>query len=52
MLAFAAPIKARDGRTIAALSVPFIAGVTIERMETIRLAVMDTASEISAAMPA
>jgi DNA-binding IclR family transcriptional regulator len=49
--AFAAPVLARDGRVIAALSVPFLAGTTPDRMERIRLAAIATAHGLTAALP-
>jgi len=49
--AFAAPVFAADGRMVAALSVPFLAGAEPSRMEEIRLAAIDTARAITAAMP-
>ncbi len=51
ILAYAAPVCARGGRTIAALSVPFLAGAGAERMEAIRLAAIEAARAISAALP-
>ncbi len=51
ILAFAAPVFARDGRMIAALSIPFLAGTAAARMEDIRLAAIDTARAISQDMP-
>jgi DNA-binding IclR family transcriptional regulator len=51
ILAFAAPVRAPDGRVLAALSVPFLAGTDAERMERIRRAAIATARAISDAMP-
>lgn len=48
--AFAAPVVAGDGRLAAAVSVPFLAGTEPSRMEEIRLAVIETARAISAAL--
>jgi DNA-binding IclR family transcriptional regulator len=45
--AYAAPIVARGGRVVAALSVPFLAGTAAGRMEEIRIKVIDTARQIS-----
>lgn len=50
--AFAAPVFARDGRMVAALSIPFLAGTSAARMEEIRAAAVDAARAMSAAMPA
>lgn len=49
--AFAAPVLARDGKVVAALSVPFLAGTEASRMEEIRMAAIATANAISNAMP-
>jgi DNA-binding IclR family transcriptional regulator len=51
ILAFAAPVFGRDGRLVAAISVPFLAGAEPRRMEEIRAAAIDTARAMSAAMP-
>ncbi|MFO1142558.1 MAG: IclR family transcriptional regulator [Amaricoccus sp.] len=51
ILAFAAPIRGRDGRMIAALSVPFLAGTGAARMDQIRDAAIAAAKGISAALP-
>jgi DNA-binding IclR family transcriptional regulator len=48
--AFAAPIVDGRGNMIAAISVPFLAGTEPRRMEEIRLAVLATAKELSAAL--
>lgn len=50
--AFAAPVAARDGRVLAALSIPFLAGTAASRMEEIRLAAIDVAAAITKDMPA
>jgi DNA-binding IclR family transcriptional regulator len=50
--AFAAPVTDRTGRVVAAISVPFLAGTPPSRMEDIRLAAIDAARAMSAAMPA
>jgi DNA-binding IclR family transcriptional regulator len=50
--AFAAPIPDRTGKTIAALSVPFLAGADKQRMERIRAAVIAVAGAIAADLPA
>ena len=50
--AFAAPVFARDGSMVAALSIPFLAGTSAARMEEIRAAAVDAARAMSAAMPA
>lgn len=49
--AFAAPVFARGGGMVAAISVPFLAGTKPGRMEQIRLAAVEAARTISAAMP-
>jgi DNA-binding IclR family transcriptional regulator len=51
VLAFAAPIFDSRGHMVAALSMPFLAGTETGRMEEIRLAVIDMAAAISAAIP-
>jgi DNA-binding IclR family transcriptional regulator len=45
--AFAAPVFGGDGRLVAALSVPFLAGTPPERMEMIRLAAIATAEALA-----
>ncbi|WP_245440328.1 IclR family transcriptional regulator [Neorhizobium sp. T25_13] len=50
--AFAAPVRDRTGRVVAALSIPYLAGAEASRMEEIRLAAIDAARAISEAMPA
>lgn len=50
--AFAAPVFGRDGDALAGLSVPFLAGVSPERMEEIRLATIAAAKAITAAVKA
>jgi DNA-binding IclR family transcriptional regulator len=50
--AFAAPIPDRTGKTIAALSIPFLAGADKQRMERIRVAVIAAAGAIAADLPA
>jgi DNA-binding IclR family transcriptional regulator len=49
--AFAAPARAPDGRVVAAISVPFLAGTPPARMEEIRLATIAAAEAVSAAIP-
>lgn len=49
--AFAAPIFGKDGRVMAAISVPFLAGTEAERMEQIRSAVLNAAKSLSATVP-
>ena len=49
--AFAAPVFAKSGRLVAAISVPFLAGAEPSRMEEIRIAAMDAARAMSEAMP-
>ncbi|MEJ0013652.1 MAG: IclR family transcriptional regulator [Bauldia sp.] len=49
--AFAAPIPDRNGRIIAALSVPFLAGADAAHAEKIRAAVIATAGAIAADLP-
>ena len=51
ILAYAAPIRARDGRVLAAISVPFLAGTDPLRMEQIRQGAVAAAQAISNAMP-
>jgi DNA-binding IclR family transcriptional regulator len=48
--AFAAPVFGPDGSMVAALSVPFLAGTSPERMEELRLAAIATAKAITAAL--
>lgn len=48
--AFAAPVLARDGAIVAALSVPFLAGANEGRMEVIKSAVIRTAGAITDAL--
>jgi DNA-binding IclR family transcriptional regulator len=48
--AFAAPVFGPDGKLVAALSVPFLAGTPPERMEELRLAAIATAKAITAAL--
>jgi DNA-binding IclR family transcriptional regulator len=50
--AFAAPIPDRTGRTVAALSVPFLAGASPAHMEKIRVSVIAVAGAIAADLPA
>jgi DNA-binding IclR family transcriptional regulator len=50
--AFAAPVRDRTGRVVAAISIPYLAGAEASRMEEIRLAAIDAARAISEAMPA
>jgi DNA-binding IclR family transcriptional regulator len=49
--AYAAPIRDLSGRVIAALSIPFLHGTESDEVEDIRLAVINTADEISKALP-
>lgn len=49
--AFAAPVFGRDGAVLAALSVPFLAGTPMARMEEIRTRTIEMAAAISAAVP-
>ena len=49
--AFAAPVRDRTGRVVAAISIPYLAGAEASRMEEIRLAAIDAARAISEAMP-
>ncbi|MEO7222081.1 MAG: IclR family transcriptional regulator [Devosia sp.] len=49
--AFAAPVFDTRGEMVAALSVPFLAGTEPRRVEDIRLATIDTAKELTAAIP-
>ncbi len=50
--AFAAPVPGRNGRTVAALSVPFLAGAETDRRELIRAATISAAGAIAADIPA
>lgn len=49
--AYAAPVFTRDGKVVAALSVPFLAGSEPSRMEEIRIATIAFARLMSEAMP-
>ena len=49
--AFAAPIFDSRNQMVAALSIPFLAGAPPDRMESIRLAAIAAAKDISAAIP-
>lgn len=49
--AFAAPVFDTRGEMVAALSIPFLAGTEASRMEEIRLATINAAKAISAAIP-
>lgn len=49
--AFAAPVFDRDGKVLAAVSVPFLAGTEAARMERIRSTVVAVAQDLSEAMP-
>jgi DNA-binding IclR family transcriptional regulator len=49
--AYAAPIRDRDGRVLAALSIPFLHGTESEQAEDIRVTVISLADEISTALP-
>jgi DNA-binding IclR family transcriptional regulator len=49
--AYAAPIFEADGRLAAALSVPFLAGATRDRLSRIRDAVIAAAQALTAEMP-
>lgn len=51
VLAFAAPIYDSRNQMVAALSIPFLAGTDPTRMESLRLAAIAAAKEISAAIP-
>lgn len=48
--AFAAPVTDAGGKVVAALSVPFLAGTAHARMEEIRMATIERAAAISAAV--
>jgi DNA-binding IclR family transcriptional regulator len=48
--AYAGPIRDRDGRVLAALSIPFLHGTESEQAEDIRIAVISMADEISQAL--
>ncbi len=49
--AYAAPIRDHEGTVIAALSIPFLGGTESGRVEDIRLAVINTAAQISSILP-
>jgi DNA-binding IclR family transcriptional regulator len=51
ILAYAAPVRAPDGRLLAAISVPFLAGTPPERMEEIRRAVVEAGNAVTGALP-
>jgi DNA-binding IclR family transcriptional regulator len=51
ILAYAAPIRDRNGKVVAALSVPFLLGSSAEHMEVIRVAVIAVAGAIAADLP-
>ncbi len=50
IMAFAAPVMARDGTLAAALSVPFLAGASAQRMEAVKAAALRTARAITASL--
>ena len=50
--AFAAPIRDPNGKVVAALSIPYLAGAEAPRAEEIRLAVINAAEAIAADIPA
>jgi DNA-binding IclR family transcriptional regulator len=50
--AFAAPIRDRHGKVVAALSVPYLAGPEASRADEIRVAVIGSADAIAADIPA
>lgn len=49
--AFAAPVFNREGKLVAAISVPYLAGAEPSRMEEIRIAAIDAARAMTEAMP-
>jgi DNA-binding IclR family transcriptional regulator len=49
--AYAAPVFAKSGRVVAALSIPYLAGTEPSRMEEIRQAAIESARAMSEAMP-
>ncbi len=49
--AYAAPIRDRNGKVVAALSVPFLQGSSPDHMEVIRVAVIAVAGAIAADLP-
>ena len=49
--AFAAPIRDRGERVLAAVSIPFLNGTKSDQIESVRLAVISLADEINAAVP-
>lgn len=52
ILAYAAPVADRDGTVVAAVSVPFLLGAESSRMNEIRLAVINAARSLTAAISA
>jgi DNA-binding IclR family transcriptional regulator len=48
--AYAAPVRDRGGRVVAALSIPFLQGTGADEIEEIRRVVIDRADEISRAL--
>jgi DNA-binding IclR family transcriptional regulator len=52
ILAFAAPVFAPDGRTVAAISVPFLLGAEASRVEEIRLATIAAGKAVTLAIKA
>jgi DNA-binding IclR family transcriptional regulator len=50
--AYAAPVFTKNGKMIAAVSVPFLTGTEAGRMELIRMAAIGAAAAITQAMPA
>ena len=49
--AFAAPVVSRSGDTVAAISIPFLAGASPERVAALRAAVIAAAAAVSDAVP-
>jgi DNA-binding IclR family transcriptional regulator len=49
--AFAAPVFDGDGTVVAAISVPFLAGTSVDRMTEIRVAVVEAARTMTESMP-
>ena len=51
ILAYAAPLVARDGHVVAAVSIPFLAGTPTSHMETVKAATIRGARVMSKAIP-
>ena len=51
ILAYAAPVVARDGRVVAAVSIPFLAGTPADQAEAVKAASVRSARLMSKAIP-